>query len=61
MVKRSFSQAESSECRPGAVDSPETLQLIAQRIRDIRFGQVTILIQDGIVVMIERTEKHRLI
>jgi hypothetical protein len=33
---------------------------IVQTLRDLRYGVVSIIVQDGVIVQIERTEKHRL-
>jgi hypothetical protein len=33
---------------------------IVQTLRGLRYGVVSIIVQDGVVVQIERTEKHRL-
>jgi hypothetical protein len=52
---------------PGAspgVTSNGTLEAALEQIRDalrgLRFGNVSIVVQDGVVVQIERTEKKRL-
>jgi hypothetical protein len=37
-----------------------TLQLLLNALRDLQFGQVTAIVQDGVVVQIERTEKRRM-
>jgi hypothetical protein len=36
------------------------LERVRDALRDLRFGTVTIVVQDGVVVQIDRTEKHRL-
>ena len=36
------------------------LEQIRKAVRGIRFGEVRVIIQDGIVVQIERIEKQRL-
>jgi hypothetical protein len=44
-------------------DDGPSLAILAQvsdAMRGLRFGQVTIIIQDGVVVQIDRLEKHRL-
>jgi hypothetical protein len=35
------------------------LRHIEEALRGLRFGQVTVIIQDGVVVQIERTERQR--
>ena len=37
------------------------LAQISESIRGIRYGQVTVIVQDGVVVQIDRLEKQRLI
>ena len=41
-------------------DRDEALDRIQAALRGLRFGTVTVVIQDGVVVQIERTEKLRL-
>jgi hypothetical protein len=36
------------------------LQQIRQALRSLRYGNVNIIVQDGVVVQIDRTEKRRL-
>lgn len=38
----------------------ETLQQISHLLSGLRYGSLTIIVQDGVVVQIDRTEKHRL-
>lgn len=38
----------------------ETVARIQDALRDLRFGSVTVVVQDGIAVQVERTEKLRL-
>jgi hypothetical protein len=35
------------------------LQSIQQSLIGLRFGQVTLIVQDGRVIQIDRTERHR--
>lgn len=37
------------------------LQAIAEALRGLQFGSVTIVVQDGVIVQIERIEKRRLV
>jgi hypothetical protein len=41
-------------------DRDEALDRIQAALRGLRFGTVTVVIQDGVVVQIERMEKLRL-
>ena len=36
------------------------LAAIAQALRGLRYGSVTVIVQDGVVVQVDRTEKNRL-
>ncbi|MFN8642431.1 MAG: DUF2292 domain-containing protein [Candidatus Binatia bacterium] len=36
------------------------LEKVRDALTDLRFGTVTIVVQDGVVVQVERTEKVRL-
>ena len=40
--------------------SREALARISAALRGLRYGTVTVVVQDGIVVQVERTEKIRL-
>ena len=40
--------------------SDHELQQIREALAGLRFGSVTIVVQDGVVVQIDRTEKKRL-
>lgn len=40
--------------------SPEIEQLLLEALRGIRYGQVLLIVQDGKVVQIDRTEKVRI-
>ena len=37
------------------------LERIKDALRGLRFGEVTVIVQDGLVVQVERTEKLRLL
>ncbi len=61
-------RAELTKGHPVAVDtsttcggvSDATLRHIEAALRGLQFGSVTVTVQDGVVVQIERTEKTRL-
>lgn len=38
----------------------QELQQIRDALRGLRFGTVTVVVQDGVIVQIDRTEKRRL-
>jgi hypothetical protein len=39
---------------------PAAIEHIRQALNGLRFGTVSIIVQDGVVIQIERTEKRRL-
>lgn len=41
-------------------DSEDIIEKLVKNIRDIKYGSVTIIIQDGKIVQIERNEKLRM-
>jgi hypothetical protein len=42
------------------INHEQALNRIREALRDLRFGEVTIVLQDGYVVQVERTEKLRM-
>ena len=44
-----------------AENERKALALIQEAIRGVRYGVLTIVLQDGLVVQVERTEKYRLL
>jgi hypothetical protein len=55
----------STDSDSSAADSRERrqekeLQQIRDALRNLRFGSVNIIVQDGVIVQIDRTEKRRL-
>ena len=59
------STASVSSDRPEALSRQErqlqhALSQIADALRGLRFGQVTVTVQDGVVVQIDRLERTRL-
>ncbi|HAN98763.1 MAG TPA: DUF2292 domain-containing protein [Planctomycetaceae bacterium] len=39
---------------------PAAIERVVEALRELRFGSVNILVQDGVIVQIDRTEKVRL-
>jgi len=54
--------SQSKESRPSGQTPPRTIPLsaIQATVQDVRHGSVMIIIQDGVVVQIDKTEKFRL-
>jgi hypothetical protein len=40
--------------------SEEAIQRVLDAIRGLRYGQVTVIVQDGVIIQIERTQRTRL-
>jgi hypothetical protein len=57
-----MSPSESNSTNPsvGTDDRDVELHQIREALRGLRFGAVNIIVQDGVVVQIDRTEKRRL-
>jgi hypothetical protein len=45
--------------QPAPVTSDATLRRLGDALRGLRYGSVVAIVQDGVVVQIERTEKTR--
>ena len=45
---------------PGDENLRQALDHVLQSLRGLRFGHVTITVQDGLVVQVERVERKRL-
>ncbi len=45
---------------PENPDHTKALEHIREALRDLKFGEVTITVQDGVVIQIERLERIRL-
>jgi hypothetical protein len=56
--------SQADESLPPTRDATSEWDRVAPQVRDVlrglKFGTVTIIVQDGVVVQIERTEKRRL-
>jgi hypothetical protein len=51
-------QSKTSATEPGTPD--DAINQIRDSLRGLRFGSVNIIVQDGVVIQIDRTEKRRL-
>jgi hypothetical protein len=45
---------------PERADADDALNQIRDSLRGLRFGSVSIIVQDGVIIQIDRTEKRRL-
>jgi hypothetical protein len=55
-----ISQASTPPTRERVNAVDEALDEIRESLRGLRFGSVNIIVQDGVIIQIDRTEKHRL-
>ena len=46
--------------RAGDAESATPIQAIVDALRGLRFGSVTVIVQDGVIVQVERLEKKRI-
>jgi hypothetical protein len=60
MSKRAPAAADESRAVPRSADRDPEFEQIRKAVSGILFGEVRVIIQDGIVVQIERIEKRRL-
>lgn len=53
----------TTDSRPADDNTEMTkaLEAVARALRGLRFGEVVITVQDGVVIQIERTERTRLV
>jgi len=50
----------ASDLPPPPADNPRALAKVREALRGLRYGAVTVIVQDGVVVQVERTERMRL-
>ena len=56
----STSENQTNDSPTAAGDREQELQHIREALAGLRYGAVNIIVQDGVVIQIERTEKRRL-
>jgi len=56
-TKPAFTKGAHEQCEDSSDDA---IQRIKAALHGLRYGAVTALVQDGVVVLVERTEKFRL-
>lgn len=49
----------AADSRPVVVDS-QALAIISQMLRGMKFGHIQVIVRDGVVVQLDRTERRRL-
>jgi len=55
-----MSQSIPHSSDPAAGTTPEWLRVVQQKVESLRYGVVQLVVHDGRVTQIERTEKTRL-
>lgn len=58
-MSNDYTEASPNCRRVDALGDPVIAQIL-KTLQGLRYGVVSIVVQDGVVVQIERTEKHRL-
>ncbi|MDG3004813.1 YezD family protein [Paludisphaera mucosa] len=59
MGDRVLSNGNGDRAKPPAPASELELEQVRAAVRGIRYGEVRVIIQDGLIVQIERLEKQR--
>ncbi|HZZ73367.1 MAG TPA: YezD family protein [Pirellulales bacterium] len=52
--------SQDSALENSAVPADQDLRVIREALQGLKFGSVTIVVQDGVIVQIDRTERRRL-
>jgi hypothetical protein len=60
MSPKSVEISTGSVPRHQSHDGPNAFAYVQDALRGLQYGQVTVIVQDGIVVQVERTERKRL-
>jgi hypothetical protein len=60
VVTESVSKPMKNQANERAAEADEALNQIRDSLRGLQFGSVNIIVQDGVVIQIDRTEKKRL-
>ena len=60
IVSEPISQQTKSPVTEQAVPADDAINQIRDSLRGLRFGSVNIIVQDGVIIQIDRTEKRRL-
>jgi hypothetical protein len=60
VVSDPISQQPKAPATEHAVTADDAINQIRDSLRGLRFGSVNIIVQDGVIIQIDRTEKRRL-
>jgi hypothetical protein len=60
IVSDPISQQPKSTAAEQVASADDAINQIRDSLRGLRFGSVNIIVQDGVIIQIDRTEKRRL-
>jgi hypothetical protein len=60
VVSDPISQQSKSSTAEQAANADDEINQIRESLRGLRYGSVNIIVQDGVIIQIDRTEKRRL-
>jgi hypothetical protein len=60
IVSEPISQQPETPAAAPAASADDAINQIRDSLRGLRFGSVNIIVQDGVIIQIDRTEKRRL-
>jgi hypothetical protein len=60
IVSDPISQQPKTAAAEQAVTADDAINQIRDSLRGLRFGSVNIIVQNGVIIQIDRTEKRRL-
>ena len=60
IVKDPVSKQSKATAPSDSSTTDDALEQIRESLRGLQFGSVNIIVQDGVVIQIDRTEKRRL-
>ena len=59
MPEKAAEQGKRSNPRPTGQKELSALAFIEEALRGLRFGEITVIVHDGHIVQVDRTEKKR--
>jgi hypothetical protein len=60
MAAHAIEEPDSREAVVGRLPQDHALARVRTAVEGVRYGEVRVIIQDGVIVQIERVEKYRL-
>ncbi len=60
-MSQALAEQSQGPASGGEAHAAHAVERIRDALRGLRFGTVTVIVQDGFVVQVERTEKLRLV